>query len=337
MTVLAAIALGANMGPREQTLAEATELLDAHAPLEILSVSSLYESPPWGDADQPDFLNAVLVGELDGTAGDLFAHLKACEQRLGKRAVRRWGPRVIDLDLLAVGETASTGELELPHPRMAGRPFVYLPLREACDGLALPAGWRGHLVSNPDGQTLEAVTRRRPPGGVFPSRPVPRVWEALLSGPGQTEQVARVIGRGCKPGDVLALSGPLGAGKSVFVRALARELGVEGPMPSPTFTLCREYRGGRLSLQHWDFYRLESEDDLESAGFPPGRGEFDVLAVEWAERFPDAVTGERVTRVALETVSGHGDARRLRVRFAPGSVAMRAAFAQTPPSGSVEC
>jgi 2-amino-4-hydroxy-6-hydroxymethyldihydropteridine diphosphokinase len=337
VTVLAAIALGANMGPREQTLALALELLDAHAPLNILSVSSLHESPPWGDADQPDFLNAVMVGELTGSAEDLFAHLKTCEQRLGKQTLRRWGPRVIDLDLLAVGEIVRTGELELPHPRMAGRPFVYLPLREACDGLTLPDAWQVHLVSNAEGRALESVTRRRAPDGVFPSRPVRRRWAVTLASLDETEQLARAFGQGCRPGEVLALSGPLGVGKSVFVRALARELGVTGPMPSPTFTLCREYRGGRLSLQHWDFYRLESEDDLESAGFPPAKGEFDVLAVEWAEKFPDALKDGRVSGIALETVPGHDDARRLHVEFAAGTVALRSLLGQKAQGGKSPC
>jgi 2-amino-4-hydroxy-6-hydroxymethyldihydropteridine diphosphokinase len=321
---LAAIALGANIGPREESLSRAVELLDHSDSFEIWAVSSLYESPPWGDSDQPDFLNAVVVGEADGEPAALLDHLKWCEATIGKTTVRRWGPRVIDLDLLAVGDVVSSAaDLELPHPRMAGRPFVYLPLREACAGLALPDSWGAHLVASEEGKSLEAVTRQRSAEGVFPSRPASRRVELMLRGEEETAALARAVARHAKPGDVVALAGPLGAGKSLFVRAFARELGVSGSLPSPTYTLCREYRSGRLSLQHWDFYRLESEEDLESAGFPPAAGEFDVLAIEWADRFPEALAAQAVTRVELEPIDGHDDHRRARLEMPAGSLALR--------------
>jgi len=327
-----AIALGANIGAREQSLARAVELLDAFEGLRIASVSSLYESPPWGDTDQPDFLNAVVVGWLEAEAMELLDYLKECEAAIGKSTVRRWGPRVIDLDLLAVGtQTSSSADLELPHPRMADRPFVYLPLREACDGLALPDCWKGHFAASGEGQKLESVTRRRELEGPFPGRPVARQLTMDVEGEEQTARLARTLAKGLRRGDVVALSGPLGAGKSVFVRALARELGIEGPLPSPTFTLCREYGQGRLSLQHWDFYRMESVDDLESAGFPPAKGDFDVVAVEWADRFPDEV-GEagRVIRVELSPLAESSEAmRRLTIDFPAESVEMRAHMGRT--------
>jgi len=93
---------------------------------------------------------------------------------------------------------------------------------------------------------------------------------------------------------VIGLAGPLGAGKTEWVKGLAEGLGIAGELvASPTFVIASEYPGAR-PLAHVDFYRLESEGELEAAGFvdllDPGR----VVAVEWADRFPDALPEERI-------------------------------------------
>ena len=88
------------------------------------------------------------------------------------------------------------------------------------------------------------------------------------------------------PGDVLALSGDLGAGKTHFVKGLAEGLGAGNDVTSPTFTLIHEYVGGRLPLFHFDFYRLESEDEVLRIGFDDYLGAGGVLAIEWADKFP---------------------------------------------------
>jgi len=100
----------------------------------------------------------------------------------------------------------------------------------------------------------------------------------------ETQAVARDLASRIRPGDVVLLSGSLGAGKTAFVRGLAVGLGIDpGEVSSPTFTLIHEYRGGRLVLYHADLYRLgsaASEDlGLEEAGARTG-----VLAIEWPER-----------------------------------------------------
>ena len=109
----------------------------------------------------------------------------------------------------------------------------------------------------------------------------------------ETERLAEALASGLQAGDVVLLSGPLGAGKTAFVRGLARGLGIDpGEVSSPTFTLLHEYRGGRLRLFHADLYRLGAggADDLglEEAGVRDG-----VLAVEWPDRlthpFPGAI------------------------------------------------
>ena len=89
-----------------------------------------------------------------------------------------------------------------------------------------------------------------------------------------------------RPGDVLALCGDLGAGKTHFVKGLAAGLGVASSVTSPTFTLIHEYPGGRLPLYHLDFYRLESEDDALRIGFEEYLDAGGVLAIEWADKFP---------------------------------------------------
>jgi len=105
-----------------------------------------------------------------------------------------------------------------------------------------------------------------------------------------TEAAMIALGQECGatlPGpSILALCGDLGAGKTQFVKGLARGLGYDGEVASPTFPLLHEYHSGRHPLFHFDFYRLESEDDLRALDFEEMLGS-GVVAVEWADRFPD--------------------------------------------------
>lgn len=104
--------------------------------------------------------------------------------------------------------------------------------------------------------------------------------------PAETFAFGQRIAATLRAGDVLALCGDLGAGKTHFVKGLAAGLGITGEVTSPTFTLIHEYPGGRLPLFHFDFYRLESEDDLLRIGFDDYLDSGGVLAIEWAEKFP---------------------------------------------------
>lgn len=104
--------------------------------------------------------------------------------------------------------------------------------------------------------------------------------------PEETFELGRRVALTLCGGEVLALDGDLGAGKTQFVKGVAAGLGCDGDVTSPTFTLIHEYTGGRLPLYHFDFYRMESEDEVLQVGLDDYLGSGGVLAIEWAGKFP---------------------------------------------------
>lgn len=134
------VGVGSNLDqPREQ-VERALEALAKIPRSRLVVRSPLYETPPFGEVPQPTFVNAVagLVTQLEPE--ELLAELRACERALGRQPPReRWGPRVIDLDLLVVGsEKRATAELTLPHPGIAERDFVLYPLAHVAPDLDVP-------------------------------------------------------------------------------------------------------------------------------------------------------------------------------------------------------
>jgi tRNA threonylcarbamoyladenosine biosynthesis protein TsaE len=113
--------------------------------------------------------------------------------------------------------------------------------------------------------------------------------------PAETRRLGRILGERLRGGDVLALTGPLGAGKTCLVQGLAEGLGVDprAPVTSPTFGIVAEYPG-RVWLRHADFYRVESYARLLDAGFDDLCDASAVLVVEWPERFPEVIPAERL-------------------------------------------
>ncbi len=102
-----------------------------------------------------------------------------------------------------------------------------------------------------------------------------------------------------KAGDVVVLEGELGAGKSELARGIARGLGITDTVTSPSFTILNVYENGRCPLYHFDWYRLESEEELYELGMDEYLGGDGIAVVEWAERCPDAVP-ENALRITLE-------------------------------------
>ncbi len=138
--MIAWIGLGGNLGDAAGRIESAITAVGALADCRLLRCSRLYRSAPWGDPDQPPFVNAVAEVETDLSAGELLGQLQQIELRLGRvRDDRRWGPRHIDLDLLCCdGLQVSDTRLNLPHPRMHERAFVLVPLLELEPGFQIP-------------------------------------------------------------------------------------------------------------------------------------------------------------------------------------------------------
>jgi len=121
----------------------------------------------------------------------------------------------------------------------------------------------------------------------------------------ETEALGEALGRSAAPGLVLAFTGDLGAGKTAFVRGLARGLGYPGRVTSPTFTIVNEYETGRLPLFHFDWYRLQSPDELFDIGWEDYLARNGVCAVEWSEHAPVVLDG--ALQVDIRRGSGEND------------------------------
>jgi 2-amino-4-hydroxy-6-hydroxymethyldihydropteridine diphosphokinase len=130
-SVRAYLGLGGNLGDPAATMASALRALDAHEAVSVAAVSSLYRTPPWGNTDQPDFLNAVAAVDTALSARALLELCLETERTLKRVRVERWGPRVIDMDILLFGRARIEEDgLQVPHPRMRERAFVLAPLAE---------------------------------------------------------------------------------------------------------------------------------------------------------------------------------------------------------------
>jgi 2-amino-4-hydroxy-6-hydroxymethyldihydropteridine diphosphokinase len=124
------IGIGSNIGRRKENCMKAFALLKTNA-VEISKRSSLYESEPWGIIDQPKFVNLVVEGDTQLSPEQLLKTVKSIERDLGRKKSVRWGPRVIDLDILLYNNmTINTPILTIPHQHLHDREFVLKPLSE---------------------------------------------------------------------------------------------------------------------------------------------------------------------------------------------------------------
>ncbi|MGN5883157.1 2-amino-4-hydroxy-6-hydroxymethyldihydropteridine diphosphokinase [Staphylococcus simulans] len=125
------LGLGSNVGDREAQLKAAIDLLDEQQGIEVIKVSSFYETAPVGYVDQPDFLNLCIKIETELSPHEVLERGLAIEQQLHRVRKERWGPRTLDIDILLYGdEIIETKDLSIPHPRMTERAFVLIPLQE---------------------------------------------------------------------------------------------------------------------------------------------------------------------------------------------------------------
>jgi len=137
------LGLGSNLGDRMANLAEARRRLGQVPVIKIVRTSSICETAPVGPQDQPDFFNQVVQAEVACSARRLLGHIHRIEQEMGRVRTRRWGERVIDIDILLYGdETIDEPDLQVPHPQMLVRQFVLVPLAEIAPELILPDGRR---------------------------------------------------------------------------------------------------------------------------------------------------------------------------------------------------
>lgn len=125
------LGLGGNIGDPKQNLSLAVRTIADSPDISLIAVSNLYETPPWGDVNQPNFLNACLTATTSLSAQQLLEFCLSLETKMGRTRNKRWGPRTIDIDVLFYGDlTLNEEKLQLPHPRMTERAFVMVPLSE---------------------------------------------------------------------------------------------------------------------------------------------------------------------------------------------------------------
>ncbi|MEW6457750.1 MAG: 2-amino-4-hydroxy-6-hydroxymethyldihydropteridine diphosphokinase [Bacillota bacterium] len=145
---IAYIGLGSNRGDRPANLERAVGELAAVPGVALRRRALVYESAPQGYTDQDWFLNTVVEIETTLSPRDLLDRMLEIERRLGRERRERWGPRVIDLDLLLFGtETIAEPDLSVPHPRLAERAFAVVPLADLCPELDLPGGGKASVLA----------------------------------------------------------------------------------------------------------------------------------------------------------------------------------------------
>lgn len=154
------LSLGSNVGDRDENLKAAIAALPA-AGVQVRRVSSFYETEPVDYLDQAWFLNCVVQAETELPPLELLRRLRGVEARMGSKKLIAKGPRLIDIDILLYGqETMDTSELQVPHPRMAQRRFMLVPLAEIAPGLRHPS-WPGTaqelLAETPDKSEVRRV------------------------------------------------------------------------------------------------------------------------------------------------------------------------------------
>jgi len=170
---LARLGLGGNVGDPKQAMAAALRLIDDREDCQVVAVSRLYRTPPWGKTDQPDFFNACATVETSLDPRALLALCLDTERAFKRERRERWGPRTLDLDVLDYDDVDYHDEaLTLPHPRITERAFVLVPLADIAPDLAVSGRRVAEWLPLLPGDGIEPVTsngnwwRISPPTGV---------------------------------------------------------------------------------------------------------------------------------------------------------------------------
>jgi 2-amino-4-hydroxy-6-hydroxymethyldihydropteridine diphosphokinase len=138
MTEEVYLLLGSNEGDRSRNLSKAIELI-SHSAGKLLKVSSIYETAAWGKTDQAAFLNQAICISSTLPPLEVLNHLKAIEKEVGRISTEKWGPRIIDIDILFYGhEILQQPELQVPHPYLPVRRFALLPMSEIAGSFIHP-------------------------------------------------------------------------------------------------------------------------------------------------------------------------------------------------------
>lgn len=147
----AVLSLGSNEGDRLALVQAAVDALADTPDFTVLAVSPVYETDPVGGPEQPAFLNAVVIGEGPQSARTLLERALAVEDAFGRVRAQRWGPRTLDIDVVAVGDlTVDEPDLQVPHPRAAERAFVLVPWAAADPSAELAGTAVAELVEGLD-------------------------------------------------------------------------------------------------------------------------------------------------------------------------------------------
>lgn len=157
--MLAYIAIGSNLGDRTGNVREAVRLVADGVKASLVSMSSLYETEPWGVKEQGSFVNAAMIVETALAPVELLVHLKSIEAAMGREKTERWGPRVIDLDIIFFEDMIiDENGLKVPHPGAHERAFVMVPLAEIAPEFIHPA--TGRTLAETAGSLDKAGVRK---------------------------------------------------------------------------------------------------------------------------------------------------------------------------------
>lgn len=154
----ATIGLGSNIGDRTGNIARAIELLTADGAVSVVARSPFYRTDPWGVTDQDWFVNACLAVKTDVSPRELLRRCQAVENEMARVRIQRWGPRNIDVDILTFRDLKiNEPDLVVPHPRIAERAFVLVPLKDVAPDVKIGGASIDEMLSTLDASDVQPL------------------------------------------------------------------------------------------------------------------------------------------------------------------------------------